>query len=50
MILEGGIAFMDKALKTGKFTSEDYSKYAQALLPTVMKNVTLAGKLQVDHF
>lgn len=50
IILEGGIAFMDKALKTGKFTSEDYSKYAQTLLPTVMKNVTLAGKLQVDHF
>ena len=49
-ILEGGIAFMDKALKTGHFSAESYSTYAKALLPTVMKNVTLAGKLQVDHF
>lgn len=50
LILEGGIAFMDQALKTGKFNDEDYSKYAQDLLPTATKNVMLAGKLQVDHF
>ena len=49
-ILKGGIAFMDNALETGHFTAEDYSKYAKDLLPTVMKNVALAGKLQVDHF
>ncbi|MDG2423954.1 MAG: hypothetical protein P8M22_08250 [Phycisphaerales bacterium] len=50
IILEGGIAFMDQVLKSGKFTADDYSNYAKPLLPTVMKNVTLAGKLQVDHF
>ena len=49
-ILKGGIVFMDNALETGHFTAEDYSKYAKALLPTVMKTVALAGKLQVDHF
>lgn len=49
-ILEGGIAFMDKAIKAGKFTEMDYHEYATALLPTVMKNVDLAAKLQVDHF
>ena len=45
-----GSKLMDQALKTGKFNDEDYSKYAQDLLPTATKNVMLAGKLQVDHF
>jgi hypothetical protein len=49
-ILEGGIAFMDKALKTGTFTAADYSAYAKALMPDVYKTISLAGKLQVDHF
>lgn len=49
-ILQGGIDFMDNALATGRFNAKDYSNYAQPLLPAVMENVTLAGKLQVDHF
>jgi hypothetical protein len=49
-ILEAGIAFMDKSLKTGNFTAAEYSAYAKAVLPVVNKNVSLAGKLQVDHF
>lgn len=49
-IMEGGIAFMDKALKTGTFTAADYSTYAKAVMPDVYKTISLAGKLQVEHF
>jgi len=50
LILEGGIAFLDKILKQGTCTANEYSTYARSLLPHVNKNIMLAGKLQVDHF
>jgi len=50
LIMRGGIAFMDKVLENGTCSAADYSEYAMSLLPTLMKNVNLAGKLQVDHF
>jgi hypothetical protein len=50
LILEGGIAFLDKILKKGTCTANEYSTYAKSLLPLVNKNIMLAGKLQVDHF
>lgn len=49
-ILQGGIDFTDKALKTGSFTADDYSAYAKSVWPAIAANVQLAGKLQVDHF
>jgi hypothetical protein len=49
-ILEGGIAFSGDALRTGNFSAQSYSAYAQQVLPSILANVKLAGKLQVDHF
>ncbi len=49
-ILEEGIKLTNQALKTGKFSSEGFSKYAKSVWPATAKNVELAGKLQVDHF
>ena len=49
-ILEGGIRFTDDALETGSFTADRYSAYAQQVLPSILANVQVAGKLQVDHF
>ncbi len=49
-ILQGGIDFTDKALKTGTFSADDYAAYAKSVWPSVAANIQLAGKLQVDNF
>ncbi len=49
-ILQGGIDFTDKVLKTGTFNADDYSAFASSVWPSVAGNIHLAGKLQVDNF
>lgn len=49
-ILENGIAFTGQILDDGSFSAESFSAYAKTVLPSIKHNITLASKLQVDHF